>query len=110
MSRRRAQQTTGVAATIFFGQASQRTSTEPDRQHLPQLEAELWAVPDGRPFDRGGVEDHYYLSLQSGVAARLGEALASPPGTAWNADELLPGRPTLCSYNLRDSCVRLASL
>jgi hypothetical protein len=96
-----------VAATIFFGQSAQ----DPQVQSLiasllPQLSSKLlgsagWSAR----FSGGAVEDQYYLSLQGGVAARLADGLASPPGATWSASagEMLPGEMySLTRYRLRD--------
>jgi hypothetical protein len=94
-----------VAATIFFGQAAQ----DPQIQSLiasmlPQLASKvLGGAGWSARFANGLVEDHYYLSIQNSVAARLSDALASPPGAALKANELLPGETySLSSYSLRD--------
>lgn len=94
-----------VAATIFFGQASQDAQVQSlIASMLPQLAGKtLGSAGWSARFDGGSVEDHYYISLQSGVATRLVDALASPPVTASNANELLPGEIySLSRYNLRD--------
>ena len=94
-----------VAATVFFGQMAQ----DPQIQSLiasmlPQLSGKIlggagWSAR----FTGGAVEDRYYLSLQGGVAPRLNDALASPPGVTLNTGELLPQDIySLSRYSLRD--------
>lgn len=94
-----------IAATIFFGQAAQ----DPQIQSLiasmlPQLARKvLGGAGWSARFAGGLVEDQYYLSLQNGVAARLADALASPPGATYSANEFLPRETySLSTYSLRD--------
>jgi hypothetical protein len=94
-----------IAATIFFGQAAQ----DPQIQSLiasmlPQLASKvLGGAGWSARFAGGLVEDQYYLSLQNNVAARLGDALASPPGATFSAAQLLPAETySLSTYSLRD--------
>ena len=94
-----------VAATIYFTQATQDSQIlSLIASMLPQLAGKtLGSVGWSARFDGGLVQDHYFLSLQGGVAARLDEALASPPATDGSANELLPsGTYSLSRYSLRD--------
>ncbi|MGB7922276.1 MAG: hypothetical protein WCF57_03425 [Pyrinomonadaceae bacterium] len=94
-----------IAATIFFGQAAQDPQVQSlIASMLPQLASKvLGSAGWSARFAGGMIEDQYYLSLQNGVAARLGDALASPPGATFSANELLPKETySLSSYSLRD--------
>jgi hypothetical protein len=94
-----------IAAAIHFAQSTQ----DPRQQSLlasmlPQLASKVpgsagWSAR----FVGGAVEDHYYFSLQNGIAARFSDALASPPGATLSESELLPRETySLSSYDIRD--------
>ncbi|HEY0078728.1 MAG TPA: hypothetical protein VGB73_08780 [Pyrinomonadaceae bacterium] len=94
-----------ITALAYVGQLSTNPRTQSVvASMLPPLAGKLLGSAGWSARVRdGAVEDSYFVTLQNGIAPRLGEALDAPVSATYGASEFLPADTyQLTRYNYRD--------